>query len=87
MHFESTVTLGNLITLFTAFFAIWKFWAAQVAYKRDLDWRVTNLEVWRKEHIVDAESRDNIIRKMDKILYHLTRDDEPYNGEERRGKS
>jgi hypothetical protein len=65
IHWDSTITLGNIITFFGAL-------ALAVAAWRDMNWRVSNLETWRKEHTIDAESRDDIIKKMDKILYHLT---------------
>ena len=63
-HFDYTITLGSLIwsvsSLVLAAFA----W-------RDLTWRIKNLETWRKEHMVDADARDNLIQKMDKVLDHV----------------
>jgi hypothetical protein len=56
----------------------------------DLRWRIKNLETWRGEHMIDADSRDAIIKKMDRILYHLSRGVEgreysdEWNGVERR---
>lgn len=73
MHFDYTFTIGNIFTCVLLAIAAIKFWAAQIAYQRDMDWRVTNLEAWRKEHMVDADARDQIITRMDKILYHVTR--------------
>lgn len=66
MHFDWTVSLGNLIAALT--FTV----LAGMAWN-DLRWRIQNLEIWRKEHQIDSDGRDEIIRKMDKILYHLTR--------------
>lgn len=72
MHFDNSITLGNLVTLLTALFAIWRFWAAQVASKRDLEWRIGNLETWQAKQQKADEERDGIIRRMDKILFYLT---------------
>jgi hypothetical protein len=64
-HFDYTISIGNLITAFA-------FILCAVLAWRDMNWRVKNLEVWRKEHMVDADSRDQIITRMDKILFHVT---------------
>lgn len=65
LKFDWTISLGNIVAGLT-------FTIAAVLAWRDLVWRVKNLETWRKEHQVDADSRDKIIRRMDKILYHVT---------------
>lgn len=80
MRFDWTVNLGNIIAGLT-------FLACAGAAWTDLRWRITNLETWRKEHMVDADSRDEIIKKMDRVLYHLSKGTEgtiEWNGEERR---
>lgn len=103
MHFDWTINVGNLIAAFT-FLVL-----AAIAWT-DLRWRVKNLESsrtenleWRKEHMIDADSRDQIIIRMDKLLERIEtlieergggrrafiRSDNPppYHGPERRGKS
>lgn len=64
MHFDWTVSFGNIVSC-VAFIIMALFWW------RDMDWRVRNLEVWRKEHMVDEDARDELIRKMDKTLDHV----------------
>lgn len=61
MHFDTTISIGNIIMSGS-------FLIAAVLCWRDMDWRVKNLEIWRKEHMVDADSRDKIIEKLDRIL-------------------
>jgi hypothetical protein len=61
VHFDGTISIGNVLT--TISFLV----LALVAW-RDMNWRVKNLETWRKEHMVDADSRDAIIAKLDKVL-------------------
>ena len=63
--FDWTISLGNII-------ATIGYTALAIVAWRDLTWRVSNLETWRKEHSIDADARDQIITRMDKILYHLT---------------
>jgi hypothetical protein len=65
MHFDWNVSIGNVITAAT-------FIVLAITAWRDMNWRVRNLEVWRKEHQVDADSRDQIITRMDKLLFHVT---------------
>lgn len=65
MRFDWTINVGNFVATMSFIFFAGMAW-------RDMNWRVRNLEVWRKEHQVDADSRDEIIQRMDKILYHVT---------------
>jgi hypothetical protein len=64
MHFDPTISLGSLIWGITTTVAAILFW-------RDLDWRVRNLETWRKEHQIDADARDRLIESMKEILLHV----------------
>ncbi len=66
VHFDWTITLGNLITIVAA-------GGAAVIAWIDLRWRVRNLETWRMEHMIDADARDILLTNIDKILYHVTR--------------
>jgi len=92
MHFDWTISFGNLVSAFAFLFLAALAW-------RDLTWRVKNLETWRKEHQIDADSRDKIIERMDQILirietmfeergarmnYTRRNDPPPYHGPERR---
>lgn len=64
MHFDSTISLGNVITgvlLIVTAILVW----------RDMDWRVKNLETWRVEHMVDSDARDELLKKMDRVLAHV----------------
>ena len=65
VHFDWTITAGNVI-------AAVSFIVLSVLAWRDMNWRVKNLETWRREHMIDSASRDIIINRMDKILYLLT---------------
>ena len=65
-HFDWTISLGNIISAVTFLILAGFAW-------RDLTWRVKNLETWRKEHMLDADSRDRLLTNIDKILYHVTR--------------
>ena len=71
VHFDYTITLGNVLTMFLFVSAAIKFWSAQVASKHDLEWRISNLEKWRLEHMVDSDSRDRIHDDMSKIVSRL----------------
>ena len=62
--FDWTISLGNLLSAVTFLFLAILAW-------RDLTWRVRNLETWRKEHMVDADARDLLLRKLDKVCDHL----------------
>lgn len=71
MHFDPTVSLGNLVSAVTFLFLAGLAWS-------DLRWRVRNLEIWRKEnmdmwkcHLTDAKERDALLQKMDKTIDHL----------------
>lgn len=65
MHWNGEITLGNLLTILAFLGAIFAAWT-------DLNWRVKNLETWRKEHIVDSDARDVINKKLTEILSRLT---------------
>lgn len=71
LHFDSTITLGNVLTIVLLVVAVMKFWAAQTAARRDLEWRIDKLEVWRREHMVDADARDKLLTRLDKMCDHL----------------
>lgn len=78
LHWDGTITLGNLLTVLALLWAVYKFWAAQLASrdaqsaaKRDLEWRITNLETWRKEHMIDSDARDKLIGDMGTIVKQL----------------
>lgn len=64
VHYDGTVTLGNLISAIT-FLSL-----AAVAWS-DLRWRISNLEIWRKEHMIDADARDKLMRNSELMLGHL----------------
>lgn len=61
MHFDWTISIGNLVTISLVTLAAIGAW-------KDLTWRISNLETWRKEHMLDACARDAIIEKLDKII-------------------
>lgn len=81
LHWDGTVTLGNLLTFILVGIALVTFWNAQaeakkaqidakkaeVEAKKDLDWRITNLETWRKEHMIDSDARDALLRKLNVV--------------------
>jgi hypothetical protein len=78
LHFDSTVSMGSILTLIGLIVAILSFRKAQkaatearIAAERDMDWRVKNLETWRKEHMVDADARDALLRTMGRVLDHV----------------
>ena len=64
MHFDSTISLGNIISAVTFLLLAGIAWT-------DLRWRVKNLEVWRCEHMVDSESRDTLIKSLADITNKL----------------
>ena len=64
IHFDGTITLGSILS------AVCFLFLAAVAW-RDLNWRIKNLENWRKEHMVDADSRDELVRNSQLMLQHL----------------
>jgi hypothetical protein len=71
IHFEATISLGNVLTFLAFALAAIKFWSAQIEYKKDMEWRVNNLEIWRKEHMFDADARDQILSNSNKVLERL----------------
>jgi hypothetical protein len=66
LHFDWTVSFGTILS--TVSFLI----LAIIAW-RDMNWRVGNLEQWRKEHMIDSDARDRLLTNIDKILYYVTR--------------
>jgi hypothetical protein len=68
VHFDWTITLGNLLSIIGLFLTAIGAWTAAILAKRDLEWRITNLEVWRKEHMIDADSRDSLIETQQKTM-------------------
>jgi hypothetical protein len=78
MHFDPTVSIGNALTIVFLLFATSTWWKAQRSadkakeiYQRDMDWRVSNLEIWRKEHQIDSDARDRLLTTMSDILKHV----------------
>jgi hypothetical protein len=76
-HFDATITLGNLFTLIGLMFAALAWWRAHKSAEKaaqkvqlDMDWRVSNLEIWKKEHQIDSDARDNLMGTMSDILKH-----------------
>jgi hypothetical protein len=63
MHIDWTISIGNLI---------WTGGCILVAIIgwRDLTWRIRNLEIWRGEHIVDSDSRGELINEMRIVMEH-----------------
>ena len=84
IHWDGTITLGNVITFFLFALALINFLRAQSAAKeaqleakKDLEWRIANLEVWRKEHMIDSDARDLLLRKLDgatELLEYLVKE-------------
>jgi hypothetical protein len=64
VKFDWTISLGSLISAVTFLFLGGMAWA-------DLRWRVSNLEKWRTEHMVDSDSRDNLISTIADIAKKL----------------
>ena len=78
MHFESTISFGNILTFIGLMFAGLAWWKAHlsserahIAMQRDLEWRIGNLETWRKEHMVDSDARDRLLADISRILDHV----------------
>lgn len=71
LHFDWTITLGNCLTMVFFAFATIKFWSAQVESRKDIEWRIANLEVWRREHMIDSDARDELLKKLDRVCDHL----------------
>jgi hypothetical protein len=74
IHWDGTVSLGSLLTLLLVGIAVAKLWSsqnaakeAQAEFKKDLQWRISNLEVWRKEHMIDSDARDVLLKKLDSV--------------------
>lgn len=91
MHFDPTISFGDLLKSTILFVLAVLAWS-------NLRWRINNLEVWRKEHMVDADSRDAIIKSIERLVNRLdaifgdrrrfirSEHPDPYSGEERRGR-
>lgn len=91
MHFDPTISFGDLLKSTILFVLAVLAWS-------NLRWRINNLEVWRKEHMVDADSRDAIIKSIEKLVNRLdaifgdrrrfirSEHPDPYSGEERRAR-
>jgi hypothetical protein len=71
IHFDATISLGNVLTATGFALAAIKFWSAQISSQRDMNWRVSNLEKWRSEHMIDADSRDHLIASIADIAKKL----------------
>ena len=76
-HLDPTITLGNI-------FSVIAFTVMAIIAWRDMNWRVKNLEVWRREHMLDADARDRLLQNIDKILYHVTGGNDGNPGERRK---
>ena len=62
MHFDWTISIGNLVTITLRHFG---------SNRRMEGFNLAhlgNLETWRKEHMLDACARDAIVEKLDKII-------------------
>ena len=57
MHWDPTINIGNLITIALALIAIVFAW-------RDMDWRIKNLETWRREQIAWLVARAQLDEKF-----------------------
>lgn len=64
IHFSGEITLGSILSSIT-------FIGMTVVAYRDLQWRVRNLEEWRKEHMLDADARDSLLRSLSEIAVKL----------------
>jgi hypothetical protein len=64
IHFSGEITLGSILSSIT-------FVAMTIVAYKDLQWRVRNLEVWRKEHMLDADARDNLLKSLSEIAVKL----------------
>ena len=71
IHFDATITLGNVLTALVLTVAIIKFWTAQVEVKKDLEWRIANLETWRKENQIDGKAKEILFDKLTEIVSKL----------------
>jgi hypothetical protein len=81
LHWDGTITLGNVITFFLLGIAAVNYWSArrsaeaaeiaareaQVTYKKDIEWRISNLETWRREHMIDSDARDILLQKLKSV--------------------
>ena len=92
MHFDPTINLSDLIKSTILFVLVVLAW-------NNLRWRINNLEVWRKEHMVYSVAQDAAVKSIDKLVNRLdtifgdrrhvfTRSEhpDPYSGEERRAR-
>jgi hypothetical protein len=61
IRFDGTITLGSVIWASSTILL------AIIGY-RDLQWRIKNLEEWRKEHMIDSDARDQLIKKLSDVL-------------------
>lgn len=64
IQFDTTISLGNVITTGSVLLLAAFTW-------RDLTWRIKNLEVWRREHMIDSDARDVLIADMKTIVNHV----------------
>lgn len=64
MQFDWSISFGNV-------FAGLGFLTAAIFAWRDLTWRIKNLEQWRREHMIDADARDQIIQRLDKLMERI----------------
>lgn len=64
LRFDGTISIGSVFMGLSFLLMAAMTW-------RDMDWRVKNLEIWRKEHMVDADSRNEIMQKLDTVLNHV----------------
>ena len=61
LHWDPTINIGNLITIALALIAIVFAW-------RDMDWRIRNLETWRREQIAGLVARAQLDEKFQTVV-------------------
>jgi hypothetical protein len=64
LSFDPSVSFGTILQAGAYLFLGILVW-------RDLHWRTSNLETWRKEHMIDSDARDVLIRNSEAMLAQL----------------
>ena len=64
MHLDWTISIGDIIKSTSLFVLAVLAWS-------NLRWRVNNLEIWRKEHMIDSDARDALMRNSEMMLQYL----------------
>lgn len=91
MHWDGTISLGTLLAVITFVFLFYKAsrgWSqaakeakdARIASENDLNWRVSNLETWRKEQMDWTKSQqvihsalENTVSGLQSVVKMLTK--------------